>query len=62
VAEIATIGEMVECLQCGERREQPEQPCPKCTYVGWAWVGELDEALRRLLRERPPVARGMRVV
>jgi hypothetical protein len=53
---------MVECLQCGERRTQSELPCPKCTYVGWAWVAELDEALRLLLRERPPAARTMRVV
>jgi hypothetical protein len=44
---------MVECLNCGERREVPERPCPRCTYVGWAWAHELDETLRRLLRERP---------
>jgi hypothetical protein len=43
---------MVECLNCGKRRAQPEQECPRCAYVGWAFVEELTESLRRRLRER----------
>jgi hypothetical protein len=27
--------------------------CPRCTYVGWAPVSELDEPTRRALRDRP---------
>ena len=57
------VSQMVECLNCGERRRAlPEQECPRCSYVGWALVEELDEALRRLLRDRslaePPHSRG----
>jgi hypothetical protein len=52
---------MVECLNCGKRRDVPEQECPRCTYVGWASVEELDEALRRMLRERTVVGRRIRV-
>jgi hypothetical protein len=43
---------MVECLNCGQRREVPEHECPRCSYVGWARVEELDEVSRRQLRER----------
>jgi hypothetical protein len=43
---------MVECLNCGKRRDVPEHECPRCSYVGWAYAEELDEALRRRLRER----------
>jgi hypothetical protein len=53
---------MVECLNCGERREQPERACPRCTYVGWAWTHDLDEMLRRLLRERPLEVRRIHAV
>ncbi len=52
---------MVECLKCGERRELPEEECPRCSYVGWAFVEELDEALRRLLRDRSLADRRIRV-
>jgi hypothetical protein len=53
--------EMVECLNCGKRREVPEEECPRCSYVGWAFVEELDEALRRLLRDRTLADRRIRV-
>jgi hypothetical protein len=43
---------MVECLNCGKRRDVPENECPRCSYVGWAFVEELTETLRRRLRER----------
>jgi hypothetical protein len=43
---------MVECLNCGERRRTPEHECPRCSYVGWAFVADLSEAMRRRLRER----------
>jgi hypothetical protein len=52
---------MVECLNCGKRRETPEQECPRCSYVGWAHVAELDESLRRRLRERLLTDRRIRV-
>jgi hypothetical protein len=32
--------------------------CPDCGYVGWALLTELNEATRRILRERPPEWRG----
>jgi len=56
-----TVRSMVECLNCGKRRDLPEAECPRCAYVGWAYVEELDEALRRLLRERTVVDRRLRV-
>ena len=34
---------MVECLNCGKRRHQPEHECPRCSYVGWAFVDEIDD-------------------
>jgi hypothetical protein len=43
---------MVECLNCGERRQVPEHECPRCAYVGWAPVAELNESLRQKLRDR----------
>jgi hypothetical protein len=43
---------MVECLNCGLRRDDPDHECTRCSYVGWASVEELDESLRRRLRER----------
>jgi hypothetical protein len=43
---------MVECLNCGKRREDPTRECPRCSYVGWASVADLNETLRRRLRER----------
>ena len=52
---------MVECLNCGKRREVPEHECPRCSYVGWATVEELDESLRRRLRERLLTDRRIRV-
>jgi hypothetical protein len=53
---------MVECLNCGMRRTLPEAECPRCTYVGWAWVAELSETLRRSLRERELPARRLHSV
>ncbi len=50
----------VECLRCGETREVDARDtgqCVRCEYVGWALVAELTEALRRVLRERPPERR-----
>ncbi|MGH3002060.1 MAG: hypothetical protein ACRDM1_05260 [Gaiellaceae bacterium] len=52
---------MVECLNCGERRERPECECPRCTYVGWAYVTDLNESLRKRLRERVLSDRRLRV-
>jgi Zn ribbon nucleic-acid-binding protein len=52
---------MVECLNCGKRRQLPETDCPRCGYVGWAFTRDLDESLRRLLRERTLVDRRIRV-
>jgi hypothetical protein len=52
---------MVECLNCGKRREEPEEECPRCSYVGWAYVEEIDEALRALLRERTVATRRIRI-
>jgi hypothetical protein len=50
----------VECLSCGAARiAQPRAPrndageCPRCGYVGWAASSDLNEPLRRALRERP---------
>jgi hypothetical protein len=48
-------------LNCGHKRDEPDHPCPVCTYVGWAWEKDLDEALRRRLRERPLETRRLRV-
>ncbi len=45
---------MVECLKCGKRREEPEHECPRCAYVGWAYLEELDESLRKRLRALLP--------
>jgi len=58
--EIHTV--LVECLQCGERRDIAERPCARCSYVGWAATRDLNESLRRLLRERPPADRRLRAV
>jgi hypothetical protein len=52
---------MVECLNCGKRRHKPELECPRCTYVGWALVQDLDETLRRRLRDRQLTDRKIRV-
>jgi hypothetical protein len=55
---------LIECLRCGARRPQEHvQPdCPRCGYLGWARVADLDEHTRRLLRERPPEQRRLRRV
>jgi hypothetical protein len=52
---------MIECLSCGKRRQLPETDCPRCRYVGWAFARDLDESLRRVLRERPLADRRIRV-
>jgi len=51
---------MVECLNCGERRQVPEHECPRCAYVGWASVAELNESLRQKLRDRVLASRRIR--
>jgi hypothetical protein len=55
---------LVECLLCGEHRRDPqvEPDCPRCGYLGWARVADLDERTRRILRERPPELRRLRAV
>jgi hypothetical protein len=53
---------VVECLSCGCLRETPGVGCPRCGYAGWAFTSELDERTRRLLRERPPARRRLRLV
>jgi hypothetical protein len=52
---------MVECLNCGKHREVPDDECPRCSYVGWAPIEDVDEALRRLLRERSVAGRRIRI-
>jgi hypothetical protein len=60
---------LLECLRCGTTRElvvtDPRVntgECPRCHYVGWASSSELDEPMRRVLRERPPESRRLRAV
>jgi hypothetical protein len=52
---------VVECLSCGElrhvlpipwRRMDPDE-CHRCGYLGWARSVELNELMRRALRDRP---------
>jgi hypothetical protein len=43
---------MVECLNCGMHRDVPDAECPRCSYIGWAWIADVDESLRQALRER----------
>jgi ribosomal protein L37E len=54
----------IECLRCGETRSDlsREPECGRCGYVGWARVADLDERMRRILRERPPESRRLRAV
>ena len=60
----------VECLSCGQQRSYTPGPwrfqeageCPRCHYVGWAFVEDISESLRRVLRERPPEYRQLRTV
>jgi hypothetical protein len=52
---------MVECLNCGKRRDQPDGECPRCSYVGWAFVERIDESMRRRLRARLLTDRRIRV-
>ena len=52
---------MIECLNGGKGRNEPEHECPRCAYVGWAKVEDLDESLRRRLRERVLIDRRIRV-
>ncbi len=59
----------IECLGCGDvrlawpkaQRHLDGCACPRCGYVGWAYSAEVDERLRRALRERPPERRRLRV-
>jgi ribosomal protein L37E len=54
----------IECLRCGKRRAdvRKDPDCPRCGYLGWARVTDLDERTRRILRERPPEQRRLRAV
>jgi uncharacterized Zn finger protein len=60
----------IECLGCGDVRvlhpvshhRLDGGECPRCGYVGWAASSTVDERLRRVLRERPLVARRVRLV
>jgi hypothetical protein len=58
----------IECLRCGALRAPVSSEtrrdvgdCPRCGYAGWAPSTELNEALRRLLRDRPPERRRLRI-
>ena len=65
---MATVG--VECLRCGmhhrlvqgDGRALQQGECPRCGYVGWATARELDEHLRRTLRDHPVERRRLRFV
>ena len=57
----AGLSSMVECLNCGKRREHPEHECPRCSYVGWATVEDLNETLRKQLRDRVLRERRIRI-
>ena len=59
----------VECLSCGKlRAAEPATPrndageCPRCGYVGWAASADLDEPIRRALRDRPVERRRLHAV
>ena len=59
---------VVECLRCGSHRQADASPlrqanpeCPRCGYVGWAPVGDLNERDRRALRRRPLERRRLRL-
>ncbi len=59
----------LECLKCGTTREVvvaqsrlETGECPCCRYVGWADPAELDEPMRKILRERPLESRRLRAV
>jgi hypothetical protein len=54
----------IECLGCGHQRSgiTREPECPRCGYLGWARTVALDEQTRKLLRERPPSSRRLRLV
>jgi len=61
---------LIECLCCGQQRPYTTGPgrhqesgeCPRCRYVGWAFVEDVSESLRRVLRDRPPEYRTLRTV
>ena len=55
---------LIECLCCGERRSDAlvRADCPRCGYIGWARTDDLNEQMRRILRERPPEQRRLRAV
>jgi Zn ribbon nucleic-acid-binding protein len=62
---------IVECLNCGETRAKPRDSvhrvvsadsCRRCGYVGWAQTDDLNEATRRLLRDRPLTRRRLLTV
>jgi hypothetical protein len=57
----AGYGSMVECLNCGKRRDLPDGECPRCSYLGWAFVERIDETLRKRLRARLLTDRRIRV-
>jgi len=56
------VGQTVECLRCGKQRDRHDDECPRCGYLGWAASNDLDERVRRRLRDRPLEARKLRSV
>jgi Zn ribbon nucleic-acid-binding protein len=60
----------VECLRCGSTRSADRLAwrrietgeCPRCGYVGWAASAELNERVRRALRDHPVERRRLFVV
>lgn len=65
-----SVETLVECLRCGQQRSFASGPgrheeageCPRCHYVGWAYVEDVTEGLRRRLRDRPPEYRTLRAI
>ena len=56
----------VECLSCGQVRHAEHDAahpivsadaCGRCGYLGWAPSRDLNESVRRQLRDRPVVRR-----
>jgi ssDNA-binding Zn-finger/Zn-ribbon topoisomerase 1 len=56
---------IVECLRCGACRTTAQRDageCPRCGYVGWAASADIDEPLRRALRDRAVETRRIHAV
>jgi predicted nucleic acid-binding Zn-ribbon protein len=51
---------VLECLRCGSHRQaegsslrRAATECPRCGYVGWAYVGDMSDRERRVLHALP---------